>query len=243
MGKIELKKQNVKGSAFFKLALPPDIPHVSFFTSTRSIKDLASFCRLIDIEAADVVQAEQVHGHGVARVTKNDRGRIVAGCDAMITNEAGLPLAVRTADCVAFLIFDVPSPSIGLVHAGWRGAVSNIAAKTLREMRKIFDTRGENCIIAMTPSIGKCCFEVDDAVIEPLRRSFAGWEKAATKRGGRWMLDLRLLNEMQLAEAGVKKENIVRVDLCTSCNSGLFYSWRKERTAERMYSVAMLGVI
>ena len=59
---------------------------------------------------------------------------------------------------------------------------------------------------------------------------------------GKWMLDLARLNELQLINAGVKKENITRSKDCTSCNKSRFHSWRRDgKDAGRMFSIAIMG--
>ena len=44
----------------------------------------------------------------------------------MITKINGIALGVVTADCVPVLIFDRNNKIVGCIHAGWRGAFSNI---------------------------------------------------------------------------------------------------------------------
>ena len=46
-----------------------------------------------------LVSAEQVHGSGVAKVGRAEVGKVIPGVDALITNENGLTLVVRVADC------------------------------------------------------------------------------------------------------------------------------------------------
>ena len=241
MGKMHFSKREVSGQVFFELAIDKGPSPVIFNTSTRTSEDLAAFCRAINIDVNSVVQVEQVHGDTINHAKQKDAGKTIPGCDALITAEALLPLAVRTADCQACFIFDPVSFSIGLAHAGWRGTTLGIAAKTLIKMGEHFDTRPKDCIIALSPAIGRCCFEVDALVKAPLEASCPYWKEVLTaKKGGKWMLDLEKLNVLQLAKAGVLKDNIISAKRCTSCENDIFYSFRKEGTPERMYSVAML---
>ena len=51
----------------------------------------------------------------------------------------------------------------------------------------------------------------------------------------RYKLDLWKVNEYILKECGVKEDNIVNLNLCTSCNSDKFHSYRKHnQTSERL---------
>ena len=127
-------------------------------------------------------------------------------------------------------------------HAGWQGTVGKIAQKTVLTMQEKFATRPENCLIAIGPSIGPCCYEVDRPVIDMIECAFPWWRDLAIKRGEEhWMLDLWLANRLQLEEIGVRSQNIEVSGICTSCNTSLFYSHRGEKgIAGRMGAVIML---
>ena len=68
-----------------------------------------------------MVSMQQVHGSGVFLVDHNDDGKIIKGCDALISNDPGVILSVRVADCLPISVVDKKNRSIGLIHAGWRG--------------------------------------------------------------------------------------------------------------------------
>jgi len=212
-----------------------------FETSTREFRDLPSFALSLGIRSFDIVQAEQVHGSLVAVVSADDRGRTVPGCDSLATSTPGLPLCIRTADCVPVFIFDPAGGAIGLAHAGWRGSAERILPGTIKAMEEAFDTNARDCIIDMAPSIGKCCYEVDEAVMKPVRESCGGWSKAANrKKNGKWSLDLAALNRIQALELGVRPGNIRTSGKCTGC-SGSFHSFRRDgKAAGRHYTIAML---
>jgi hypothetical protein len=238
---MELIEKNIDSKTIFWLKPPRELSNVLFSSSTRSFSDPADFYALLKIEPKNVVGAEQVHGSSICRATKRDAGKVLSGCDALITDEANVPIAVRTADCVPIFILDKARPVIGLVHAGWRGTSQNISTKTTMAMSEAFDTKIKNCIIAIAPSIGPCCYEVGEEVFPALRGSNEKWREALkAKGGGKWMVDLAKLNELELIGAGVLKENIVRTKHCTCCEKEMFYSFRGQKTGERMYSVAMI---
>jgi YfiH family protein len=113
-----------------------------------------------------------------------------------------------------------------LAHAGWRGTVANIGVKTLAAMVEAFGSKPENILAAIGPSIGACCYEVDDFV----RDQATGYEEFfAPKGGGKYQLDLWGMNAKQLQEAGVPAENIVVAGVCTNDNVDLFCSYRAEQ--------------
>ena len=130
------------------------------------------------------------------------------------------------ADCVPVLFADLESGAIGLAHAGWRGTVANIGVKTLAAMGEAFGTKPQNVLVGIGPSIGACCYEVDDFV----RDQAQGYEEFfASKGGGKYQLDLWGMNKRQLVQVGVPAENIMISGVCTNDNVELFYSYRAEQ--------------
>ena len=79
--------------------------------------------------------------------------------DAMITKINGIALGVVTADCVPVLLFDKNNKIAGCIHAGWRGAFSNIIKNTVKKIRKI--NKNNDIFACVGPCIGKNSYEVD----------------------------------------------------------------------------------
>jgi YfiH family protein len=155
-----------------------------------------------------------------------DFANTIADTDALITKIPDVPLLLFYADCVPVLLADVETGAVGLAHAGWRGTVANIGAKTLAAMVEAFGSKPENILAAIGPSIGACCYEVDDFV----RDQASGYEEFfAPKGGGKYQLDLWGMNAKQLQEAGVPADNIVVAEVCTNDNVDLFCSYRAEQ--------------
>jgi copper oxidase (laccase) domain-containing protein len=55
------------------------------------------------------------------------------------------------------------------------------------------------------------------------------------------MVDLARINIAQMKKEGIQEEQIFRIDLCTSCHSDLFFSYRKEGRTGRQLS--FIGII
>ena len=187
--------------------------------------------------------------------------------DAAITNAPGILLGVQTADCVPILLVDPRRHAVAAVHAGWRGTLGRIAAKTLGRMQMAFGTHPENVVAVLGPAIGRCCYDVGPEVAQAYAGRFAqarewfdgpfdqlasGEEPnpfkwlSRTPPGhdlppARVRLDLVAANRWQLLDAGVPASNIVASELCTSCRTDLLFSHRKEsgRTGRLM---AVIGV-
>ncbi len=194
----------------------------------------------LGLDLSRTVFLRQLHGRDAIRVDDR-RGGFVGVGDILVTRTPDLPLAIFTADCLAIILFDPGRWLLAVAHVGWRGTVkgtvSVAAAALVRE-----GGRSSDLVAAIGPSIGPCCYEVDRAVIDPLRSAFPSeWELWVTARGGdKWTLDLWRANESQLIAAGLLPERIVNPRLCTACRADLFFSYRKEGSQGRLVTVAAL---
>jgi polyphenol oxidase len=187
--------------------------------------------------------------------------------DALASSTPGLLLAIQTADCIPILLVDPRHRAVAAVHAGWRGTLARIAAKTLGRMQMEFSTRPADVLAAIGPGISQCCYEVGSDVVKEFAAQFPqakSWFEGPFDilASGEdpnplpWLtmmppghepplprchLDLKAANAAFLIDAGVSPKNIFVSDLCTSCRTDLFFSYRRERTTGRMLSV--IGII
>lgn len=175
------------------------------------------------------VAARQVHG-AVVRVVRADDppspGGQVGECDALITAAVGPVLVVSVADCVPIYILDPMRGAGAVVHAGWRGTLAGAAAAALAGMAEAFGTRPQDCLAALGPAIGPCCYEVDDPVANLFGEAYG--EPVLSRREDRWFVDLWGANRAGLAAAGVSAGQVYGSGLCTACRRDLFYSHRAE---------------
>jgi YfiH family protein len=148
--------------------------------------------------------------------------------DALITDEAGVGIAVMSADCVTILLYDKKNNAVGAVHSGWRGTVAKILEKTLHQMQKAFGTQGENIIAGIGPSVCQESYEVGSEVVEAVSSAF-GMDVGllVPQPGNKAKLDLWKANAIQLMEFGVSPSNIEISNLCTVKNNSHFFSARK----------------
>ena len=147
--------------------------------------------------------------------------------DAIVTNRTHLAICIKTADCAPIFVVDPENKVIAAVHAGWRGTAAGISAKVVRLMQNQYGSRPSALLAAIGPSIGRCCYEVD----EPAAAAFCSHKNAKAfllpgKRKDRWMLDLAQANRGQLAESGVPDAGIDVSGLCTVCRQDAFFSHR-----------------
>jgi YfiH family protein len=156
--------------------------------------------------------------------------------DALITDSSNTYLGIQTADCLPIFIVDQKKKVIAAVHAGRQGTALQITKKVLKRMEEEFACTSKDLFIAMGPSIGSCCYEIDERVFQPV------WKPFSTLRGaGKWMVDLVQINIAQMKKEGVKEEQIFWINLCTHCHNDLFFSYRKEGQTGRQ--LAFIGII
>lgn len=225
----------------------------------------AKFCALAELK--------QTHSTQIFRVVRGDSAKtrfIPAGSDAplsskrtppsgdaMVTDQAGILLAVRTADCHPILLVDSRRRVIAAVHAGWRGTLARIAEKTVGVMRATFGSKPRDFTAAIGPGIQSCCYAVGEEVVANFHGRFDRSERffkpvpvdaeaaaLAAKYPNIFLspfppghapiapaaahLDLAAALREQLLEAGLTPSKIHSSDLCTACRADLFFSHRKE---------------
>ena len=177
----------------------------------------------------DLFCGEQVHGAEVAIIGSEEISaskRVFPATDALITAEREAVLGAFSADCLLVLFWEPSISVVGIAHAGWRGTYKGIVARIVHLMgEKLLRTR--KIQVLMGPSIGPCCYEVGDEVIESCQIS--PWRKEMVLKpggkAGRFYFDLQASNRNILLKEGLKPEHIFTNDFCTKCDDKLFYSY------------------
>lgn len=184
----------------------------------------------------DLFFLDQVHGNKVLTVGENSANMDDRQFDSAISKSQNLPLAIVTADCLPLLIYDPERKAIGAVHAGWRGTSCGIVEKTIIAMKTNFDCSVKDMVVAMGPSIGPCCYEVDklvlDAFLQRGERGVEEWSSASESSlkdsEKRWSFNVSEANRVQLLRLGIKEKNISSQSDCTCCRGDLFFSYRRD---------------
>lgn len=226
------------------------LEHAGFINafSTRSAGTAATAenrARLLSAAGAansTLVISRQVHSADlrIVRDLNDARSEPVTG-DALTSELKGVTLGVQTADCLPLLIGDQRTGAFAAVHAGWRGTLKGILARTIEAMQHEFETRSADAIVAIGPGLQQCCFEVGSEVEEAFRNQFTYGTSLFSRKSSneKGHLDLVEANIRQLAEMGVSRDRIYMSDLCTKCRTDIFFSHRDGRTP----GARMIGVI
>lgn len=204
----------------------------------------ARFARtLLGHASFDFIVANQTHSNTVHIVESNNtrgwqsQNDAIEACDALITQQKNVMLTILTADCVPILLYDTKKEVVAAVHAGWRGTLKQISAKTVQCMIENFACHPDDIIAGIAPAIGACCYEVGKEVAE----HFFDTPGCLVPKGDKYMLDLPYLNQQQLLNTGLKESHIQMSGLCTACHTEQFFSYRKEEGCTGRF-MSMIGM-
>lgn len=220
---------------------PPPMGSLNFSTEAgdsryRVERNLKLFAECLSIDAARILTCKQVHGDFVAVLDSVPAEPPRA--DAIIAPVPGLFPTVKTADCLPILMVDPVRKISAAVHAGWRGTVLRITRKVLRILFEKFAVNPRDLTVGLGPAIGPCCYEVDDVVLNPLKKAIPDSDRFVRRlpsgRSSEFKpqesrrLDLAAVNLFELTSQGVAAEQIVSASLCTACHPDLFFSHRRD---------------
>ncbi len=171
----------------------------------------------------EITTAVQTHSSNIAVV--DDDKFLYENTDALITNLPNTLLLMNFADCVPIILYSKKYNTGAIVHAGWRGTAAEIVKKTVAKMKNDLNISSAEITALIGPSIGKCCFETHEDVFNQLIKD-KNDNDLYEKKGDKYFIDLKQLNNRQLIDIGVKE--IDTCSYCTCCMSDIFFSYRKE---------------
>jgi YfiH family protein len=205
--------------------------------------------------------ARQVHGATILRVGPGDQGAgppaadgtwVGAGAlgqgppegkaplgegDGLVTTDAGVVLAVLTADCAPVLLADPAARVVGAVHAGWRGLAAGVVEAGVAAMAALGADPAAT-VGLVGPAVGGCCYEVGPDVREAVGARYPA--ALATTRDGRPALDPAAGAAQALERAGVGQVRVAGE--CTADLADRHFSHRRDqgRTGRQAGLVALV---
>lgn len=210
-----------------------------------------------------LVGARPVHGNAAVFVERHElradadeqadpvarlQGRLRhTDADAMLSDASGFAFCWAYGDCSPILLYDPAHHAFALVHAGWRGTAGAVAPRAIAAMRQRWGTRPADLLVGVGPTIGSCCYEVNEQVRERFAADPLAWETARfvvrepdeSRQGTGLYLDIPASNYQQLLAAGVAPEHIEMTEICTGCRTDLFFSHRREPWPSGRFAVAI----
>lgn len=180
-----------------------------------------------------VIWMNQVHGDHVEFVDA-PRTEALDATDALVTNTAGLALAVITADCVPVLMSDARAGVLGAAHAGRVGAAKGVVLRTLEAM-VVAGARAADVSVLLGPAVSGANYEVPQEMANDVEAVLPG--SRTTTSAGTPALDLRAGIARQLIAAGV---TAIAIDpRCTVADPALF-SHRRDAPTGRLASLVWM---
>jgi hypothetical protein len=180
----------------------------------------------IGVEVDRLVIVNQVHGRDV--VNANEATPESSG-DVIVDFGDAFAIAVLVADCLPILLVDEDSPTLAVVHAGWRGLQSNVLESALEHFEH------HDAVHAfLGPSISAAAYQVGPEVAE----NFTPVPGAVTPdTGDRSRLDLRAVAVAQLLALKLTDGHITVATQSTD-GGATFFSDRAQRPCGRFALVA-----
>ncbi|MFA9559637.1 peptidoglycan editing factor PgeF [Evansella sp. AB-rgal1] len=193
---------------------------------------------LLGFRTTNWVCSDQVHGNNIEKVTIKDAGSGVVdyqtsikSTDGLYTDEPNILLTSGYADCVPLFFCEPNKKLIGVAHAGWKGTVKDIAGEMIRKWQLTEGINPSDVYTVIGPSIGGCCYVVDDHVIDFVNNALSQKDPRPYQEisKGQYALDLKRVNKLLMLAAGIREENIIISSYCTSCSDNLFFSHRRDK--------------
>lgn len=175
------------------------------------------------IGAENVISMDQVHGNNIEIVGQeniDENNLVLPKTDGLITQDRGVFLSVRVADCMPIIIYH-PSGVIGLVHAGRKGTQKLILKKALEIFRDDFKLE-DDLVLWFGPAICQESYQIDEETDEHY--------------------DLINENYAQLKSVyGYEQRKVIEFNHCTVHENDKFFSYRAENTAKRNFVFVRLN--
>ncbi len=178
-----------------------------------------AFLAELGLSEENVAIQKQTHSDIVRYVTK---GGIVGESDAMFTDKKNLGLAIGVADCTPVFIYDPENKVIATVHSGWRGTEKRILEKTIAKLKEECNSKPDELIAYIGPSISQKNYEVGKEVAELFEYKYK------IKKNEKYLLDVSGANYDMLINSGLIENNIEKSNLCTYEEKDLLHSYRRD---------------
>ena len=192
----------------------------------------------------------QVHGTRVVRLVGDCGASGVAAmpaqrdaasepeADAAVTADAGVVIAILTADCLPVLFAARDGSEVAGAHAGWRGLADGVLEATLTAMR----TPARDVIAWLGPAAGPADYEVGIDVYDAfVSKDWSSGNAFTCTRPHHWRVDLYALARRRLECAGMDTSAIHGGGLSTIAEPARFFSHRRDRRTGRMASLIWMA--
>jgi YfiH family protein len=178
------------------------------------------------------VAGKQVHKDEVVYI--KDSRQNIGECDALVTDRKEIGLIIKHADCQVAIFYDPMCRAVANVHSGWRGSVKNIYAAAVQKMMETFDSKPENLLVGISPSLG------------PNHAEFVNYKVEFPEEFWKFQVrpdyfDLWAIARYQLQASGILPHHIQIAQICTHTEAKDYFSYRRDKVSGRNATVVMLS--
>lgn len=187
-----------------------------------------------------LMTCNQVHGTHVAYAKTTNKG---VEADGLVTDQPGLAIGVLTADCAPVIFADVNSSVVGVVHAGWRGALAGVIDAGVESMVKL-GAQAKFIRAAIGPCIGAKSYEVGPEFVRRFTKHDPCYEQffKPASRLKHSLFDLSGFVEMRIKACGIERIDCCSVD--SYAEEQHFFSFRRsQHLGEADYGRALSVVV
>lgn len=183
----------------------------------------------LEVDRSQACTVWQVHGADTVVVNYPPQGRKwINRADGMVSNQAGLPLVMRYADCTPILYYDPAHQAVGIAHAGWRGTLDGAQVSVVDAMQESFETNPAELQVGIGPSIGPDHYQVGEEVVAQVQQVFGHTDGVIRRANdGSAYFNLWEANRRLLQQAGVTQIEVA--EICTFERTDEFFSHRGEK--------------
>jgi YfiH family protein len=195
-----------------------------------------AFFKRQNLNSRKIIGAELEHGDNIVIVNSITLEQMIKNCDALITQDKNCLLTVTVADCLPIYFYDSKKQIVALAHAGWKGVLNNISAKTVLKLINELNCQPKDIEIFVGPHIQDCHFEVQADVANQFDPRYI------LKKNDKTYIQLATAVKDQLTKTGVPTNNISISSECTHCLSDKYFSFRRERDKIVKAMIAYIGL-
>lgn len=185
-----------------------------------------------------LVVPHQVHKDTIVEIASNTPEAVAQaqeeaqrGADALMLTTTKVAALLCYADCVPVILVG-PDCQVAVVHAGWRGVDNGICVKAAKQMAaqsRAASALDEGTYLAsmnayLGPYIHEECFETSEDLACQFEQKFG-----PTCRFDNRHVNLGNALRSQLTHEGISLDRIADLNMCTVCNTDLFFSYRAEQ--------------
>lgn len=187
----------------------------NFRVSTAGEKVALDTKRVLDqmqVSPRELYTGTQVHGIHIAYCDGTNgeeymMGRNFPDTDGLITDQPEVALLIKYADCSPIILFDPVRGVHAALHSGWRGTVQRISEHAIEMMESRFNSKREDILAYIGPSIDAYHYQVGDEVYEAFKE-FERRDRFFSRKANRWHLSMSEANLESLLMSGLQKNKI-----------------------------------